>query len=187
MRNIIFATVIGTLLSSTAWSAGITPADRHMLNKLSQGSAAEVQLGQMVEKKASDPSVKQFAQKMVHDHSQLLAQTQSWAASHKVALSSTPGQEEKSMMNGLSGLSGQNFDHKYIEGMLDDHKKDVAEVAEYIDNHPHSSITPLLKQTLPILSDHLRIAENVAGRLGISPDAGLNQAQPQAAGSAGSG
>ncbi len=154
--------------------------DRTLLNKLVQGDSAEIRIGKLIEARTSQPNVKDFAHRMVNDHSLLLSETNSWAKNRSIPLEVNPGVEENMMMKQLSGLTGQALDRKYIQEMLEDHKSEVSKVAQHLEKKPNSSISPLLKKTIPILEDHLRLAENVAGQIGISPDAGLTNPKPLA-------
>lgn len=180
MKNKCIISIICALSISAplswSWNAyAFSKEDQNILNKLAQGSRSEIQLGKLVASKTSQPAVKNFGKRMIEDHSAILKQLNQWAATNNATILETPGQEENKILNKISSLSGKEFDHQYIQGMLQDHNKDVAEIASYIDTHKGSSAIPVLRGTLPIVEDHLRIAENIAGQLGISPDLGLNQ------------
>ena len=56
-------TPASAILSKT--SAGVTVADTTFLKKAASGGIAEVELGQLAVERASNPDVKQFAQRMV--------------------------------------------------------------------------------------------------------------------------
>ncbi len=167
--------LVSLALSAFAAASPLKDSDLKLLQKVTQGSAAEVELGRLAEQRASQASVKEFARKMVQDHQRMAADASRLAREHGAAIASQPGAEEKKELNKLKNVRGAEFDRQYIEGMLDDHKTDVAEVAKYIASHGDSPLVPFLKSTLPRLEDHLRIAENVAGQIGVKPDAGLNR------------
>jgi hypothetical protein len=59
--------------------------------------------------------------------------------------------------------------------MLSDHQHDVKEVQQMAEHAQDSQVKQLAAQTLPILEDHLRLAEHDAGELNISATKGLNQ------------
>jgi len=171
----LHAAVTDTSRSPAEGAVASRSPDLQIVTKLAQGSSAEIELGRIVKSKARNPAVKAFGQRMITDHSALLADATRWASERRITLDATPGQEEKKIIDRTARLSGDDFDRSYIEGMLDDHKKDVAEVARFIAAHPDSPATGLLKQALPTLEDHLRVAENVAGQIGVKPDAGLTR------------
>lgn len=75
----------------------------------------------------------------------------------------------------LRKLSGKEFDRQYIEDMLRDHREDVNELQGTIPTIQTIGIKALMTKMLPILENHLRIAEHAAGRIGVSPKSGLNE------------
>jgi putative membrane protein len=174
MKNHPFLMALGVLTfvthSAVAGMLGVSESDQTIMNKLNQGSISEIHTAQTVIQRSSEPEVKQLAQRIIDDHTTLMKEIQSWADKNKVQLSSTAESEP----NKMSSLTSANFDQRYVQAMLEDHNKDVSDVAKYIDEHPKSSVTPILKKNLPNLEDHLRIAENAAGKIGLKPDLGLN-------------
>lgn len=55
----------GLLVAASA----VTGADSDFMKFAAKGGLAEVELGQMAAQKASDPGVKEFANRMIRDHS----------------------------------------------------------------------------------------------------------------------
>lgn len=180
--SIFYAISLSALFTWPLNAQAFSKEDQKMMNKLAQGSSSEIQLGKLVASKATHPAVKNFGKRMIEDHSTILKQLNQWAATNNTSILETPGQEENKIMAKISSLSGKELDQQYIQGMLQDHNKDVAEIASYIDTHKVSSVIPVLRGTLPIVEDHLRIAENIAGQMGIGPEMGLNQPHQKSSG-----
>ena len=86
---------------------------------------AEVELGKLALDKSNDARVREFADRMIQDHSKANRQLESIAGSKKISLPSKPGEKLQKPMKKLSGLSGKNFDHAYAEAMVKDHGKAV--------------------------------------------------------------
>src|SRR5690349_13091189 len=57
-------------VTTNSQSAALNPDDRSFVEKAAVGGKAEVELGQLALQKAQNDQVKQFAQRMVTDHSQ---------------------------------------------------------------------------------------------------------------------
>lgn len=173
LRNLSWSAAL--LSGVSALAQGPSPSDLQLANKLSEANVVEIELGKMVVQKSKNTAVKQFAQRMIDDHSALQGQLKQWADTHHVTLSERSNADTHSMKSKLSRLSGDEFDKRYIQDMLQDHQKDTAELQSYLTTTPQSPLKPLISKTLPILENHLRVVENVAGQLGIPPQGGLNQ------------
>ena len=132
-------------------------------------------MGNIAQNRANSPAVKDFAQRMVKDHTAVMNQVKEWANQNKVPVSTKIEPEQQTYLKEISKFTGKEFDQKFIEFMLKDHQKEVSKVQHYVETSQDSSFKPLVKKTLPILENHLRVAENVAGQIGVPPTVGLNQ------------
>ncbi len=57
---------------------------------------------------------------------------------------------------------GKAFDKAYVDMMLDDHKKDIAEFRKCADNCSDSTIKSFASTTLPVLEKHLDSIQAIA-------------------------
>jgi len=140
----------------------LSSSDYKFAVKATKGGQAEVTLGQLAAQKAADPAVKQFAQRMVEDHTKANQQlnqilTQKGAT---VPDETVTGSEQREM-NRLQKLSGAEFDKAYINHMLRDHKKDVKEFQNESDGAKDPDIKTFATTTLPVLQDHLKMVEDL--------------------------
>jgi predicted outer membrane protein len=70
MRMTVSTFAVVALLSAVPALAAVSGADKTFATEAAQGGLAEVQLGQLALQKGSSPQVKEFAQRMVTDHTQ---------------------------------------------------------------------------------------------------------------------
>jgi putative membrane protein len=161
--------VIAYPQTSQRSSAGAAAmSDQQFLKNAAQGGMAEVELGQLAEKNASSSTVKQFGQRMVTDHSRLNEQTKAVAAQKNVTLPTSMNSEDQAEYRDLSSKTGSDFDKAYIRDMLKDHNKDIEEFRHEANAGNDPDIKALAAKALPVLEEHLRLAENAAKQLGIS-------------------
>src|ERR1700739_13500 len=86
-----------------------SPLDKMFVRKALQGGMAEVQLGQLTLQKSNNDQVKQFAQKMIDDHTKLGEQMKPVAQQLGVPEPNGPSKRDKATMAKLQSLSGSAY------------------------------------------------------------------------------
>lgn len=152
-------------LSTAGTVADLAPADKEFVSKAGMGGLAEVQMGTLGLQKATNDAVKQFAQRMVTDHSKANEELQVLATAKGLALPTELGGEHKNALEHLTSLSGAEFDKAYMEHMVEDHVKDVAEFEKASQNALDAEVKGWAAKTLPTLQDHLKQARETQGKL----------------------
>jgi putative membrane protein len=122
--QIICCAVIGlvAILASTKAKAA-TDDDKKFLATAAQSDQNEIALSQVAEQKATDPAVKAFAKKMVKEHTKMTDSMKPFAESWGLTPPSGPDADHQKELDKLNGLSGKDFDKKYIDQMVTDHAK----------------------------------------------------------------
>jgi putative membrane protein len=143
-------------------------ADSSFLKDAAEGGLLEVKLGQLAQTNASSQAVKDFGQRMVTDHSQLNQQVQNVASSENVSLPSNIGMRDKVTYERLSHKTGADFDKAYIEDMVKDHKADIAAFEKEANSGSDPQAKAAAEKALPIIREHLRMAQQIAGQLGVA-------------------
>jgi len=77
-------------LSALSASAALSSADREFAMKAASGSLAEVQAAQLAEQRATSPQIKQFAQRMITDHTAANTELQQIAKQADISLPAQP-------------------------------------------------------------------------------------------------
>ena len=154
----------GAASSSSSNSATSNP-DQDFVTKAAQGNSAEIALGKMVAAKTKDPNVKQFAQMMVKDHTTALNQLQEVAQSKNLNLNDNLPEDAKELQTKLSSDTGKQLDKDYMNGMVEDHQKDVQEFTNESQNAKDPDVKQWASKTLPVLQKHLQKAEQIDAKL----------------------
>ncbi len=121
---------------------------------------AEVEAGKLAEQKAQDAQVKQFAQRMVHDHTQANDRLKQIAASHGVSLPAHLDKKGQKELDKLGKLSGEDFDKTYMKDQVSDHKKVIDEFEKEAKSGKNADIRNFAENTLPTLKEHLQLAQS---------------------------
>ena len=137
--------------------------EKAFVSQAMQGDNEEVQLGQLAQQKSQSQDVKQLAQKLVSDHSQM---NQKWfdPEAKQLGLSEPngPSKKDKKMMSKLEGLSGSAFDTQYLTMMYKDHQKDLKDYKDEVNSTQDPNVKQLAQQGSKVIAQHLQLIEQVA-------------------------
>jgi putative membrane protein len=162
-----FCTVQSSSGQTSQSSSGKAGAqDQEFLTNAIKGNRAEVALGKLVESKATDPSVKQFAQMMVKDHTPALHKLVHLAQQKNVTVPEGLASDAQELMTKLKGESGKSFDKTYMNAMVKDHEKDVQEFQQASQSATDPELKSVASTLLPTLQQHLAKAEQIDKKLG---------------------
>jgi putative membrane protein len=125
------------------------------------GGMTEVELGKVAMEKASGDAVKQFAQKMIDDHSKANEELKQLAAKESIDVPDALDSKRQSRIEKLSKLSGADFDRAYIKDQLKDHQNDVREFQAESQNGNDPGVKQFASKTLPVLEEHLRMVKEL--------------------------
>jgi len=156
------------LLLVPALACAASNPDARFYEHAAAGGLAEVELGNLAQKKSQNPAVQEFGAMMVKDHSQANDKLKSLAQSKGVSLPSSPSMSQGATKAELEMLSGQGFDKSYIKGMIKDHKEDIAEFNKEATSGQDPDAKAFAAATLPTLKEHLQKIESIAGGAGAS-------------------
>jgi putative membrane protein len=158
----MFAFAMLTAAGAVPSFAALSSSDKTFATEACQGGLAEVEMGQLALQKASSPQVKQFAQRMVTDHTQANQDLMQVAKSQQLALPAQVDAKQKSEMDRLRSTSGSAFDAAYMQQMLQDHQKDVSEFQKQAQSGSDPALKGFAQKYLPTLQQHLQMAQSIA-------------------------
>ncbi len=147
-------------------SSSASSQDKMFLKDAAAGNMAEVAAGKVALDKSSNEQVKQFAQKMVDDHTKLQDQLKPVAQQLNVDLPTEPKAKDKAMMTKMQGMSGADFDKAYMRDMVKDHTKDLQQFKKEASTGKDSQVKDLAQQGSTVIQGHLDMAKQVASSVG---------------------
>jgi putative membrane protein len=164
MRIIVSTVAVVALLGAVPALAAVSGADKTFATEAAHGGLAEVQMGQLALQKASSPQVKEFAQRMVRDHTQANQDLMQLGKSENLTLPTQLDAKHKSEMDRLSAMSGNAFDAAYMQHMVQDHKKTAADFQKQAQSGSDPALKSFAQKYLPIIQQHLQMAEASAAK-----------------------
>lgn len=165
MQTRLLIALAAFALSGAAFAQGgkVDPADARAMKKLAAASLAEIDAGKLAAEKAKSPAVKQFGQKMVDDHTQMLDDLKKLAQEKDVSLPGTPDMEDRAKALKLRATSGDSFDKDYMSEMVKDHEKDVQETAGLAESAKDPQLKAAIEKAHAKIEEHLAMAKKIAG------------------------
>ncbi|HEX7336004.1 MAG TPA: DUF4142 domain-containing protein [Gemmatimonadales bacterium] len=131
------------------------------VTQVAAANLMEVRLGQLANTKAQTPSVKQFASKMVNDHTQMQQTWMNVARKHGAPFNARYTPEQQAEVTRLSKLSGAEFERAYMDLMVQDHQKNVAAFQSQGRAQRSEDVRELVERDLPALQEHYNLATRI--------------------------
>ncbi|HEX2224681.1 MAG TPA: DUF4142 domain-containing protein, partial [Thermoanaerobaculia bacterium] len=108
--------------------------------------------------------VRGFAERMVEEHTTANQQLVSLAETAGMTPPTEMDQQHQALFQQLSELSGGEFDRRYMQGQVQDHRTAV-ELYATEATQPSGPVDQLAGQMLPTLREHLEMAEQISQSL----------------------
>ena len=168
MRSLASLFAIAALASAPAFGQilksdqKIDNADAAAMKQLAQANLNEIDAGKAAASKAQSPQVKQFAQKMVDDHTRMLDDLKTLAQQKSVSLPESVSLKDKAQMELMKRASGADFDRKYMDQMVKDHQNDLNDVQELASKAKDPEFKAAVQKASGKISEHLQMAQRIA-------------------------
>jgi len=143
----------------------LSEKDYKFVTEAARGGMAEVRLGQLAKQKATSSAVRDFAQRMIADHSKANEELSKIAASKNATLPADLSHKETSHLETLQKTDPKDFDKEYAEHMVKDHKKDLKEFQEAAKELKDPDLRAFAEKTTATIQEHLSSAEQLEASL----------------------
>lgn len=136
---------------------GLPEPDRDFMNAVSRANVTEISAAKLALSRSGESFVKNFAQKMIEDHSKAQQELTTLAQQENVILATTPDTEHQHMLQQLAGLSGAAFDSAYLLGQRLDHQVAVDLFRQESGQGKDQAAKAYAGKYLPIIEHHLEM------------------------------
>jgi putative membrane protein len=150
------AFVLAPMASANDKGGGAAPSTAEVLGKLHHSNVREIRMGEMAREHGKSKDVKDFGNTLVKDHTAADTKVSKLAKEENIDLAAKTPEAGANDMN-----MSPNFDTEFAKTMLEDHKKDIAEVEKARDATSDAKLKSLLKEILPVLKKHETIAQKL--------------------------
>jgi putative membrane protein len=152
---------LGGLSAADDEKKGKESGDKEFASKVCASSMAEVNLSELAARLASNPAVRQFAQRMIADHRRASQEMLQMANRRSITLPKGMDDEHQKCFDKLKKLSGAEFDREYMEAMVKDHEKAVEAFEKESKDGKDEAMKRWATQLTPIMKRHLEMARKV--------------------------
>lgn len=131
----------------------LSSADKAFMMDSAKGGMMEVALGNQAEQNATDANVKKFGAKMVADHGKANSELKSIAQEKGVEL---PVEKQP---------GAWNSDKDYVNMMVKDHEKDLAEFEKEAKNGTDADVKKFADKTSGVIRKHQAMIKDIQGKM----------------------
>ena len=143
-------------------TATLSSSDKKFAMTAAAGGMAEVETARLALTKASSDAVKQYAQKMIDDHTAANAELMQIASAKGITLPTAPDAKMRAMMAKMERLSGAAFDREYVMmAGSKDHQKMEKLFRDESMRGRDADLKAFAAKTLPVVQQHLQMARDL--------------------------
>jgi putative membrane protein len=134
-----------------------------VVSQLAIANQSEIQQARAAVKKASAPTVKQFAAQLVKDHKANAKQLQELSTKLGVTVGDTGATESASATMGeLAGKSGKEFDQAFLDAQIQAHEQNIDKIRnQLLPASDQPELRDYLQQTASSMEGHLASAKQL--------------------------
>lgn len=167
--RLIFTGVL-MLAGMTSWAAAQTKMGMGMMSSMDQkfmmmaakGGMGEIEMARMALQKSSNDAVKQYAQKMIDDHTMAGDELKQLAATKNVTLPMDADAKQMAMTAKMQKMSSMEFDMMYVkEAGVKDHQDMEKLFMKESMSGKDMDAKAFATKTLPVVRMHLQMAREL--------------------------
>ncbi|HET8835762.1 MAG TPA: DUF4142 domain-containing protein [Gemmatimonadales bacterium] len=157
-----------TTTTPTATTAAQGIADTAFVREVRTDNLLEIRAGTVAAKRSTNAAVKQFAQRMVSDHTTMGNEWTSLAGRLRLGTTSALNAGQQQLLSRLSTLPAADFDREYMSYSVQDHQTNIATFQRLGPSAQSPEVRQLAAKGLPVLEQHLTMAQQVAAQVGAA-------------------
>lgn len=132
----------------------LSKADSTFVMEAAIGGMMEVEAGKLAQQNAVNDRVKNFGAMMVRDHSKANSELTNLVAGSNITIPATLPADKQKHLDAMAKMTGKAFDNHYVNMMVSDHAKDIAEFKKQSTGAKDAQLKNWAINTLPTLQVH---------------------------------
>ncbi len=145
-------------------NADISEQDRLFLSIAGSAGIMEVKMGELAQQKGLSEDVKQYGNQMVKEHTKINEDFRRLMERLRVEVPDTMNDRNQEMVREQAALAGNEFDQKYIDNMISDHRLGGEKFREAYAIAKNTDYKTWLASMIPVVDHHLKMAEDLKNK-----------------------
>ncbi|MES2592648.1 MAG: DUF4142 domain-containing protein [Bacteroidota bacterium] len=161
--------IAGTTAQTTTKTGMSTTTDNDKIKddvkfakKAAECGLLEVQLGKLAQTNANSQDVKMHAQHMIDDHTKLNEELKTIAQKKNIVLATSITEKQQMKYDDMAKLKGKEFDSKFTEFMIEDHKDAIKMFKEEAKDGKDAELKAFASGKISTLEHHLEMWEGAS-------------------------
>jgi putative membrane protein len=168
-RHALAVLLLSLAATMPARARDLGQQDQDFLTYAAHDNQGEIRLCLLAEKRAQNPAVKAFARLMVDDHVQVESALAAVLEADGASVPDDIGPEAQKTLGSLAPLHGADFDRTFLKAQIEDHGQDIQRYSAVAQQSQDQAIRRFAALGVPVLQQHLALAEAVQATLGNPP------------------
>lgn len=144
-------------------AAALASVDRKFMQEAAVGGMAEVAMARVAVERASSEAVRDYARKMIEDHTRANEELMQLASSKGVTLPTAPDAKHQQMLTRLGAMSGAEFDREYVrQAGVKSHEKMLKLVQNHSRKGRDADARAFAAKMTPAVQMHLDMARQLS-------------------------
>ena len=141
---------------------GVSPSTQDFVTQAAVSDMFEIESSKLAQQRA-DAKSKEFAAKMIKDHTETSTELKGLVASGKVkaTIPTALDSSHQSKLDKLKGLNGADFDRQYDDMQRAGHKDAVSLFERYAKGGDNADLKAFASKHLPHLQEHQKLADDL--------------------------
>ncbi|MCE7042869.1 DUF4142 domain-containing protein [Dyadobacter sp. CY312] len=135
--------------------------DKEFVLAAADGGMLEVKLGELATKNATMPKFKDFAKRMITDHTKVNGELKALAGKKQITIPSSLSTAKLQVYDSLAATTGEQFDMLYMNIMIASHEETVGLFQTESSGGNDPDFKKWAGSKIPALKHHLKMAQEL--------------------------
>ncbi len=149
---------------------GTLAVDAQFIREVSQDNMMQVQMAELAKDRARDSRVRDFAERIIRDHTRMQNQWDAMMERNGVSHRTVMGPRHREKVDLLKPEKGRNFDRAYMTTVIRQHDDEISYWRKEGRATRSPQVRNLVNNDIPVLEEHFAEAKRIGREVGVNPE-----------------